>query len=68
MYAIYVGSGEYYQSRGGFDWGRADLFDCTKFDTVVAGRREAARCQLSAFRIHDVDEAFVGGEAVEVAN
>ena len=33
MYVIKLDQGDYYQTRGGYDWGRANFSEATLFDT-----------------------------------
>jgi hypothetical protein len=49
MYVIKLDQGDYYQQRGGFDWGRSGIAGASVFDTEADAEKEIRRCGLKSF-------------------
>jgi hypothetical protein len=55
MYVIQLNHGDYYEQRGGYDWGRASRHQATVFDTREQAEAEIVRCKLASFGARVVD-------------
>jgi hypothetical protein len=48
-YVIKLDQDDYYQARGGYDWGRSDKSSATTFDTVERAKEEIKSRGLKSF-------------------
>ena len=56
-YVIALDQGDYYQQRGGWDWGRCDKIHATVFDSRAAAQREIETRKLRSFSAR-IEEAL----------
>jgi hypothetical protein len=66
MYLIRLDQGDYLQSRGGFDWGRADYGECAVYETIDEARAAIARLRPPARGIDYYDFQSRPREAVRL--